>query len=51
MGVQKRLDYEIDNNLIYLKNIDNSGETGLTIIDDNTISYMGCLFRKNIQNS
>ncbi|MGR3791160.1 hypothetical protein ACUXZJ_09850 [Flavobacterium sp. TN-1] len=48
MGVEKRLDYDIENNVIYLKNYNGgSGETGLTIVDDNTISFMGCMFKKN----
>ena len=48
MGVEKRLDYDVENNIIYLKNYNGgSGETGLTIVDDNTISFMGCIFKKN----
>ncbi|HBK82738.1 MAG TPA: hypothetical protein DDZ41_03940 [Flavobacterium sp.] len=47
MGIQKRFDYEIDNNIIYLQNYNNSNETGLTIIDENTINFSGCIFSKN----
>ncbi|WP_213189183.1 hypothetical protein [Cloacibacterium caeni] len=47
LGVEQRLDYDIENNIIYLKNYSGEGgETGLTIIDNNTISFMGCTFKK-----
>jgi len=51
MGVQKRFDYEVENNVIYLKNYHNSNETGLTIIDENTINFSGCIFSKNNESS
>ena len=47
MGAEQRADYEIDNGVIYLGSnaLTNSG-IGLKIIDENTIDYMGCTFRK-----
>ncbi len=47
MGIDQRADYEIDNGVIYLgsNELTNSG-IGIRIIDDNTISYSGCIFKK-----
>ena len=47
MGAEQRADYEIDNGVIYLGSnaLTNSG-IGLKIIDENTIDYMGCTFKK-----
>ncbi len=52
MGVEQRVDYEIDNGIIYLNtnNFNNNAGAGITIIDDNTLNYAGCTFRKIIEN-
>lgn len=52
MGVEQRADYEIDNGVIYLGSnaLTNSG-IGLKIIDENTINYMGCNFKKEGTNN
>lgn len=48
MGAEQRADYEIDNGVIYLGSnaLTNSG-IGIKIIDENTIDYMGCTFKKD----
>lgn len=46
MGAEKRLDYSVDNGVIYLKGYDGKGEVGITIIDNNTIDFQGCIFQK-----
>jgi len=49
MGVEQRIDYEIEDSVIYLgSNPLNSTGIGLKIIDENTINYMGCLFKKDL---
>ena len=47
MGAEQRADYEIDNGVLYLGSnaLTNSG-IGLKIIDENTLDYIGCTFRK-----
>lgn len=47
IGIEQRADYEIDNGVIYLgsNELTNSG-IGIRIIDDNTLSYSGCIFKK-----
>jgi hypothetical protein len=52
MGADQRVDYEIEDNMIYLgsNSLTNSG-VGLTIIDNRNISYMGCLFTKDTQST
>lgn len=48
MGVERRLEYDIDDNTIYFKeSIGSNIEVGINIIDDNTIEYMGCTFKKD----
>lgn len=48
MGVERRLNYEIEDNTIYFKeSLASNVEVGIKIIDDNTIMYMGCLFKKD----
>ncbi|MFM9839423.1 MAG: SH3 domain-containing protein [Cyclobacteriaceae bacterium] len=47
MGIDQRADYEIDNGVIYLgSNKLTNGGIGIRIIDANTISYSGCIFKK-----
>ena len=51
MGVEQRCEYQIEDSVIYLgSNALNSGGVGLKIINENTIEYMGCLFKKDIKN-
>ena len=47
MGIEQRADYEIDNGVLYLgSNALTNGGVGLKIIDENTLEYIGCIFRK-----
>lgn len=51
MGVEQRIDYEIEDSVIYLgSNAINSAGIGIRIIDDNTLLYAGCIFRKRVEN-
>lgn len=43
-GVQKRMDYDVEGNRIYVK-VDGTEEI-IEIIDDKTISTAGCIFVK-----
>lgn len=47
LGTDYRTDYDIDDNIIYLKNntLDQAG-VGIRIIDHNTLSYSGCIFKR-----
>jgi len=51
MGVEQRVDYEIDNDVIYLNSnsLNNNAEAGIRIIDDNTLSFGGCSFKKIVE--
>lgn len=44
-GVEKRLDYDVEGNEIYVKN-DDGTEDVVKIVDDNTIIIAGCTFKK-----
>ena len=47
MGVEQRIDYEIEDSVIYLgSNAINSAGLGIRILDDNTLLYAGGIFRK-----
>lgn len=49
MGAEQRLDYEVEDSVIYFgSNQLNSAGIGLKIINENTIDYMGCLFKKEL---
>lgn len=48
-GVEKRLDYEIEGNEIYVKN-DDGTEDVIKIVDNNTIIVAGCTFKKDKNN-
>ncbi len=49
MGVEQRIDYEVEDSMIFLgSNAINSAGVGIKIIDENTIDYMGCLFKKEL---
>lgn len=49
MGVEQRIDYEIEDSVIYLgSNAINSAGIGIRIIDDNTLLYAGGVFRKRV---
>ncbi|KFC19296.1 hypothetical protein [Chryseobacterium sp. FH1] len=51
MGVEQRVDYEIDNDVIYLNSnsLNNNAGAGIRIIDDNTLSFGGCTFKKIVE--
>lgn len=48
MGVEQRVDYEIDNGVIYLKSneLNNNSGAGIRIIDESTLNFGGCTFMK-----
>jgi len=48
MGVEQRVDYEVDNGVIYLNSneLNNNSGAGLRIIDENTLNFGGCTFRR-----
>lgn len=48
MGVEQRVDYEIDDGVVYLNANKFSGNAGMgiRILDENTLDYAGCTFRK-----
>lgn len=48
-GIEKRLDYEIEGNEIYVKN-DDGTEDVIKIVDNNTIIVAGCTFKKDKNN-
>ena len=51
MGAEQRVEYEIEDNMIYLgSNSITKNGIGLKIIDENTIEYMGCNFIKNTKD-
>jgi hypothetical protein len=51
MGIEQKLDYEIEDSVIYLgSNALNSAGIGLRIIDANTLLYANCVFRKMVEN-
>lgn len=51
MGAERRVEYEIEDNMIYLgSNSLTKNGIGIKIIDENTIEYMGCNFVKNSNN-
>lgn len=50
MGVEQRVDYEIEDSVIYLgSNALNSSGIGIRIIDENTLTYYSGVFRKRVE--
>lgn len=45
-----RFPYKVENDKIVINNAD-GGQLILDIIDENTIGFMGCLFRRNLNES
>lgn len=52
MGIEQRVDYDVDNGVVYLNSnkFNSNAGMGIRIIDGNTLDYMGCIFKKVGEN-